>query len=112
VPVLASAGIAVIAGTLILIFALTGAGSTSVVVPAASEVAGPTVSLNLLPNLVGETVDVATTQLRSLGFAMRIVTDPPSTATPGTVVAQDPAAPGPISITLPQGSTVTLHVAG
>jgi hypothetical protein len=43
---------------------------------------------------------------------VRVVTDPPGSAAPGTVVAQDPAAPGPISIILPGGSTITLHVAG
>ncbi|MDR3687106.1 MAG: PASTA domain-containing protein [Coriobacteriia bacterium] len=61
-----------------------------------------------VPNVVGKTVDEATTALTDVGLKAVVVPDPQSTATPGTVFAQLPVA----GSLVPPDSQVVIEVAG
>jgi uncharacterized membrane protein len=109
-PVLAGV-LAVLALAAVIGFAVSRSSNTSQpIVPAATS--NVTISaVNPLPTVVGHDVTQASAELVAAGFQVRVVTEPGSTARPGTVIAQDPD-PGALQLSLPTGSTVTLHVAG
>jgi serine/threonine-protein kinase len=65
-------------------------------------------NLTQVPNVVGQNITAAVTQLQGLGFTVNQTTDTNSKQTPGTVTAQNPAGGSDAA----KGSTVTLTVAG